>query len=74
MEGNFVPVSLPVFVFGATPRDIIIPGFLAVLAQGSQTIDHSQIVTVNGDAVLVICVSGHGTFHDCWSQVTDFVT
>ena len=61
MERDFVAVPFPVSIFGTTPRDIVIAGFLAELTQRSQTIDYSQIITENSDAEFVVCVCCHRT-------------
>jgi hypothetical protein len=35
-----VITSLPILVFGSTPRDLVVSGLLAELAQSPQAIDH----------------------------------
>jgi len=59
MERYLVTVPIPVFVFGATPRDIIVAGFLTEFAQGSQAINNSQIISVDCDTEFMILMCCH---------------
>ncbi|MBI4644134.1 MAG: hypothetical protein HY790_07330 [Deltaproteobacteria bacterium] len=52
-------IAHPIFVFRATPWNIVVSGLLAIFAQGSQAIYHRKVITMNSDAELVIFVSGH---------------
>lgn len=63
MESNLMVILRPIFVFCTTPRDVVIPCLLTELAQSSQTVDHSQIIAMNSDAVLVVHVRSHAAFH-----------
>src|SRR3989344_2347204 len=72
MEGNFMAILLPIFVFSTAPRDVVVSCLLAKLAQSSQTVGHSQIITMNSDAVFVVCVCGHGAFYNHCSRSNRF--
>lgn len=49
-------VSLPVFIFRPSPRYSVIPCFLTELCKGSKTVHYSEIIGIDGDAVLIFRV------------------
>jgi hypothetical protein len=59
MEGDTVLVGLPVRFLRSTPRDALVPDLLGILAERSETMQDSQIVRLDGDAVVKLGMFAH---------------